>query len=130
MARAKAWRALPCARPCPPVVDSCLELAKVVESWLAPAVMGAKTVLCLPAQSTGTWLAAAALPPDHSLLVNAECNVKLEAKLEALKLPQRIRKSRSEYCTHAPKVTNNWPRVKSLCSQALAFEQAVQAVVL
>ena len=124
-----AWAVLPCHMPCPPVADTCIRLQAVLQSWLNPARAGAKTVLCLPAQSSGTWLAAATLPAGHALLVGAECNLAVESRLEQLPLAQRIRKKAREYRAHAGQVTVNWASVKALCSQAVAFEQAVQAAL-
>lgn len=126
---AKSWGVLPCHMPCPPVVDTCVRLEAVLHSWLRPAQAGAKTVLCLPAQSSGTWLAAATLPSDHALLAGSECNLTVESRLEQLPLAQRIHKKAREYRAHAGQVTANWADVKALCSQAEAFEQAVQAAL-
>lgn len=126
---AKAWAALPCHLPCPPVANTCTQLQAVLSSWLSPAYAGAKTVLCLPAQSSGTWLAAATLPSNHPLLASAECNVALESRLAQLPLAQRIRKTVREYNVWAIQVTANWADVKARCSQAAAFEQAVQAAL-
>lgn len=128
-AMAKGWSDLPCHMPCPPVQDTCDRLESLLHSWLNPAQAGAKTVLCLPAQSSGTWLAAAILPAGHALLAGAECNVAVEARLAQLPRAQRIRKAVREYRTHAGQITANWAGVKAVCSQAAAFEQAVQAVL-
>lgn len=129
MATEKAWGRLPCAAPCPPASDTCANLSAVLASWLAPAVAGAKAVLCLPAQSTGTWLAAAALPVGHALLDGAECDSTLESRLPLLPLEHRIRKTAREYRAHAGRVTANWAHVKALCGQAATFELAVQAAL-
>lgn len=126
---AKGWAALPCHLPCPPVSDTCARLEALLHSWLNPAQAGAKTVVCLPAQSSGTWLAAATLPAGDALLAGAECNVAVEARLALLPKAQRIRKVVREYRTHAGKITANWAGVKAVCSQAAAFEQAVQAAL-
>ena len=125
----KEWAALPCDMPCPPVADTCARLEVVLSSWLNPTRAGAKTVLCLPAQSSGTWLAAATLSADHALLVGAECNVAVESRLALLPMAQRIRKAVREYRTHAGQVTVHWGRVKAHCSQAAAFEQAVKVAL-
>ncbi len=126
---ANGWAALPCHLPCPPVADTCDRLEVVLSSWLNPAKRGAKTVLCLPAQSSGTWLAAARLPVGHELLTGAECNVTVESRLARLPLALRVRKVVREYRANAEHVTANWAHVKALCSQAVAFEQAVQAIL-
>ncbi len=127
-AEENCWEDLPCNRPCPPISATVKSLAKVVESWLDPVELGDRALLCLPAQSSGTWLAAAVLSADHLLLANAECNPRVESGLGQLPRPQRIKKTLLEYRSHAPKITEKWAQVKRICSQAEAFEQAVLAV--
>ncbi|CEG51392.1 hypothetical protein ACIGHJ_07250 [Stutzerimonas kunmingensis] len=129
MAQEKNWHVLPCAQPCPPVIDSVVPLKAALDSWLRPASRGTKTVLCLPAQASGTWLAAASLPNGHALLTGAECNINVESRLSGLPMDLRIRKKVREYREHAPNVTRNWPVVKAVCSQALDFESAVLAAI-
>lgn len=129
MAGRKGWGTLPCAQPCPPICNSVIPLAATLDTWLCPASRGYKTVLCLPAQASGTWLAAASLPPRHALLVGAECNIQVESSLPRLPLNQRIRKKVREYRKHANNVTDNWPTVKAICSQAVDFESAVLAAI-
>ena len=124
------WHKLPCALPCPPVADTCSELGLVLASWLGQAKPGSKTVWCIPAQSTGAWLAAAILPGDHRMLVNAECNSDLELQLENLPKQQRIRKTPSNYRQHSSLITDHWSKLTQLFSQAKAFEEAVTAIGL
>jgi hypothetical protein len=125
LAQECSWECLPCAEPCPPVEGSCNALRNVLESWLAPSKPGAGTVLCLPAQSSGTWLASAVLPTDHRLLDRAECNLQVESGLEQLPKNQRIKKKKREYQLKAPLITSNWHAIKSVCSQASVFESEV-----
>jgi hypothetical protein len=129
MAVQKNWGALPCAQPCPSITNSVTPLTATLDSWLRPASRGNKTVLCLPAQASGTWLAAASLPAGHALLVGAECNINVESNLARLPLNQRIHKKVREYRQHANKVTSNWPAIKAICSQAVDFESAVLAAI-
>lgn len=129
MALAHGWAALPCAQPCPPASASVQPLTDALMSWLQPAQMGAKTVLCLPAQSIGAWLAAATLPAGHALLSVAECNVQLESRLKNLPLGQRIKKTSRDYRAAAGKVSANWAAIRAHCGQARAFEQAVLAAL-
>jgi hypothetical protein len=82
-------------------------------------------VLCLPAQSSGTWLAAALLDAAHPLLTNAESDITVESRLAQLPKSQRVKKSRREYMQHAAELTNKWADVKNMCSQAGQFETAV-----
>ena len=130
-ALAKGWEALPCHRPCPPATDTCTQLGQTLRSWLAPAAPAPTTVLCLPAQSTGAWLAAAVLPPTHELLTGLECNLKAESRLGSTAIPktQRIKKQRLAYRQHAPSVSQHWEQVKRCCQQAARFEQDVLCAV-
>jgi hypothetical protein len=126
----KNWPVLPCNQRCPPVATTCAALAAVVSGWLGGTQSGSKTVLCLPAQSTGAWLVAALLPNHHGLCQGLECHPAAEAGLANLPKAQRVRaKSAHEYRRHAPAVDSHWPKVKALCSQADLFEQAVRAVL-
>ncbi|MFC4160554.1 hypothetical protein [Chitinimonas lacunae] len=129
MASDKGWATLPCVQPCPPVTNSCTQLTTVLNSWLSPAQTGNKTVLCLPAQASGTWLAAATLPEGHSLLAGIECNISVEARLSQLSKNLRIKKTVREYRAFAPRITENWSSVTALCSQAQAFEQAMLGAI-
>jgi hypothetical protein len=100
-------------------------LQEVLADWLRHAVLDNKTVLCLPAQSSGVWLAAAVLPSEHPLLNDIECNPAVEASLPRLPKKQRIRKTTSAYRQHKAEFTAQWETVKELCSQARQFEQAL-----
>ncbi len=129
LAQQNNWGTLPCSQPCPPVADTVAALMSVIQSWLGGATPGDRTLLCLPAQSSGTWLAAAVLSPGHPLLAKGECDVNLENRLATLPKKQRIKKTKRDYQAHAPSITQNWTQVKGLCSQAAKFEQTVLTVV-
>ena len=116
------WESLPCAQTCPPVSSTCQALQTTLDSWLGQATFGPQSVVCLPAQSTGTWLAAAILPSGHPLLANAECNPGVENALPKLPQKNRVKKTQREYQMQAHHVTKNWGQVKTLCSQAQIFE--------
>ena len=64
------WGALPIHYRCPPASTDADALASVLQTWLTPATIPPKgrTVLCLPAQSSGTWLAVATLSDEHAQL--------------------------------------------------------------
>jgi hypothetical protein len=129
LAQQNKWGTLPCSQPCPPVADTVDALMMAIQSWLGGATPGDRTVFCLPAQSSGTWLAAAVLAPGHPLLAKGECDVNLENRLATLPKGQRIKKNKREYQVHAPSITQHWTQVKGLCTQAANFEQTVLTVV-
>ena len=69
------WEVLPCDKPpCPPPTASCAQLADCVRSWLAGRALSGKLVLCIPAQSSGTWFAHAVMPIGNSVLNGGECD--------------------------------------------------------
>lgn len=129
LAQVNHWEMLPCSQPCPPIIDTVDALLNVIKSWLGPVNPGDRTLFCLPAQSSGTWLAAAVLSSNNSLLVDAECNTRLEKQLAQLPKKQRIKKSKRMYQVKAPKITENWEQVKRVCSQAADFEQVISKAV-
>lgn len=127
---AKNWPALPCNQPCPPVANTCAALQARILAWLGNAQPGNKTVLCLPAQSTGAWLVPALLPANHALCIGLECNPAAEAGLAFLPKALRVkRKSAPEYRRHVAAIDSNWAAVTALCSRAGVFEQDVVAVL-
>ncbi len=124
-AKENSWGILPCVMPCPPVADTVNALVPVIQSWLGQVKPGDRTILCLPAQSSGTWLAVAVLPPNHQFLVGGECDLNLEEKLKRLPKAERINKTVREYRSHASTLTEQWEQVKQVCTQAQAFEDRV-----
>lgn len=124
-----AWPALPCARPCPPVEDTLIPLEQALRRWLLPATPGPRTVLCIPAQSTGTWLAAAVLDRAHRWLIGAECQLNLEDRLSQLPKQDRIRKSVRDYRRVEQLLTANWATVTATCTTAARFHAAVKSAL-
>ena len=123
------WGSLPCIQPCPPVSDTVDFLVEVIKSWLGQVTPGDRTLFCLPAQSSGTWLAAAVLDSSHPLLTNAECDLKLESRLQQLPKALRIKKTKRDYDKYAPHITQKWLQVKQICTQAEDFEHLVLATI-
>lgn len=129
MVAEKGWPDLPCNQPCPPVGPTFTALETVLSGWLSPATLGHKTVVCLPAQSTGAWLAAAMLPSTHALLNSVECNLALEDSLGYLPKQLKVKKSVPGYRAKADAIRQHWNQVKALCGQAAQFENAVHAAL-
>ena len=123
------WGSLPCKQLCPPVSDTVDLLGEVIKSWLGQVTPGDRTLFCLPAQSSDTWLAAAVLHSSHPLLANAECELNLESRLKQLPKAQRIKKTKTDYQKHAAHITQKWLQVKQICTQAEDFERLVLATI-
>jgi len=117
---------LPCAQKCPPPSDGVKALEAVLLAWLGIKEVGLKSLFCIPSMATEAWLCAAILPTRHSLFNGLECNHLLGARLAQLPKAQRMRKSVPEYQSVAAKVSAHWAQVKSLCTQAAAFEQKIK----
>lgn len=128
-AQARGWGTLPCHHACSSVADTCAALELVLLSWLGAATSDDKTVRCIPAQSTGTWLASAVLDGVHPLLQDAEYNPELENQLARLPKAQCIKKTVADYRRFSPVVTAQWAKVKAVCSQAERFEQCAKDIV-
>jgi hypothetical protein len=124
------WQPLPTACICPPIDHCVTDLQRVLSSWLHPAVLGAKSVLCLPAQSSGTWLAAAVLDDQHHLIAEPlECNA-VEDQLPRLRRKQRIKKNKRDYQAQAHLITEHWQRITTKCRQAQQFQADVLAAII
>ena len=126
------WDTLPIHYRCPPASTGADALASVLQTWLTPATIPPKgrTVLCLPAQSSGTWLAVATLPDSHPELSRLECNTQLETWLSELApKAHKIKKTQREYRKHAPAIQARWTYVTQRCAQAERFERDVRQVL-
>lgn len=125
-ATAHGWMHLPCVTNCPPANVSVDALFSVLLSWLSPATPGAKTVVCIPAMNTGAWQAAAKLPSNHQLLLDLECNNRIEVRLQNLAADLRVdKRKRESRLKAAAAVAQHWTTVTTLCSRADAFEKAI-----
>ena len=129
IAQENNWQDLPCAQQCPPISHTVDLLVKAIKSWLGQSTAGNRTVFCLPAQSSGTWLAATLLSSAPLFLIDCECNLSLESELGQLRLKERIKKTTREYRLHAPRITKQWEQIKQVCTQAEHFEQLVLAAL-
>lgn len=125
---AQGLSSLPCARPCPPPTATVVALEAVLLSWLGITATGPKSLFCIPSKASEAWLAAAALPDAHQLLVDLECHPALETALLQLPRTLKIRKSEREYRSHAQSIRTRWAQVKHHCTQAAVFEQGVQTL--
>lgn len=116
------WNPLPCNEHCPPPTASCARVADCTQSWLAGRRIGGKLVLCLPAQSSGTWFAHAVMPPGDGVLLGGECDPRVEGRLATLPMDRRIKKNSKEYRDLIPQVADRWADIKAACTQASQFE--------
>lgn len=112
--------------PKPEPDQAAMHMQNVLKSWLKIQSFDGKTVLCVPAQSSDTWLAAAVLPSTDADIESIDA----VAKLENLPIKQRINKKQKEYEKYASTLTEEWSRVKSICQQAQYFETCFKNAVL
>lgn len=127
-AATRGWLPLPCPTACASAPVALEALFSVLLSWLSPATPGARTVVCIPAMSTGAWQAAAKLQAGHPLLQDLESRHDIETQLQQLPLALRVNKrNRESRLKAAAAVTQRWPSVTAQCSRAHAFDQAIRA---
>lgn len=119
---------LPCSMPCPPPADTVQHMRDILLAWLGIDHLGGKTIFCIPSKAIEAWLAVALLPDNHVLLPEIECRMDLEKSLSQLPKTLRVRKRTVVYRRHASTVTNQWPRIHELCSQAVVFYENIAAV--
>ncbi len=129
LAAQRGWPLLPDPKQCPPPSESADVMRACLRAWTGMAVLGPKTVLCVPSKSVDAWLAAAVLEPGHSLLTGLECNPRLDARLQALPKPQRMRKTEREYRVRERTITARWADVRQCCTLAEQFSNEVDAIL-
>lgn len=123
----RAWPTLPNVIPCPPPTGSADAMRACLLAWVAMQAPGPKTVLCVPSKAVEAWLAAATVDAGHALLNGLECNLNVESQLKVLPVAQRIRKSSRDYRARERDITEAWPVVRQLCTQAERFSAEVVA---
>lgn len=131
---------LPCAKPCPPVSDTINELQNVVMGWLdLPCIqhMPQNWILCLPAPSSEAWLVIGYYPhnPDN-IFANIECNLRLQDWLAQRPISEGKRfvtadhkKRTIRYIEVAGKITESWPLIRQLCTQAQKFHHDIEQLL-
>lgn len=126
----RGWPILPNGLPCPPATRSVEAVRGCLLSWAGIQAPGPKTVLCVPSKAVEAWLTAAILDNDQALLNGLECNLNVEARLAALPMRQRIRKSAREYQARAATIRAAWAVVRQRCTHAEQFSVDVAAVAV
>lgn len=141
LAASIGWPRLPHPTDCPPPQNAANYMETCLLSWLGLASRGPRTVHCIPSKAVESWLSVAVLPTGDPLLTSVECRFDLAEKLAILPkkilsnggLPKKRRikkKNKVDYQANAPQLQHQWGRVRSVCSQAAAFEAQVLAVPL
>lgn len=122
---------LDCRHPCPPASDTADAVRSHVLRWGGEKELPDGVVLCVPAQSTETWVIAALDPGSLFVAGDVECK-DAEAYLCGRKGPKLVarksgkghkgyRKHTGRFAEAAKIVRDNWPRVRATCSQASRF---------
>lgn len=88
------------------------------------------SVLCVPSKAIDAWFAAAVLHNGHALLNGLECNLSLAARLAALPMGERVKKTTRDYRAREKQIATAWAVVREQCLQAERFSTEVEAVPL
>lgn len=121
------WPTLPNVLPCPPPTGAADAMRACLLAWAGLEAPGPRTVLCVPSRAVDAWLAAAVFGANHALLNGLECNLNLQAQLEAQPKADRIKKTTRDYRTRERAITDAWPTVRQRCTQAERFSSEVLA---
>ncbi len=126
----RGWPTLPNVIPCPPPDGSSDAMRTCILAWTGMREPGPKTVLCVPSKAVEAWLTAATFDEGHALQNGLECNLNLAARLNALPVAQRIKKTSRDYRAREQTVTAAWSLVRQRCTQAERFSTEVAAVAV
>jgi hypothetical protein len=129
LARQRGWPQLPNVIRCPPPSGSAEAMRTCLLAWAGLREPGPRTVLCVPSKAVEAWLTAATVDEDHPLLDGLECNFAVEARLKALPIAQRIKKTSRDYRARERTLTENWPAVRQRCTQAERFSTELAAAL-
>lgn len=129
LARQRGWPSLPNVIQCPPPSGSAEALRKCLLAWAEMREPGPRTVLCVPSKAVEAWLTAATVDKGHPLLNGLECNLAVEARLKALPVAQRIKKTSRDYRARERTLTEKWPVVRQRCTQAERFSAELAAAL-
>jgi len=123
---------LPYISPCPPSFNSIEYLRDVLLSWMGESITPPKTVFCIPAYNTETWVAAL-LYPDALFLQkdDRECN---DAGLHCLlqkglikKKSGQYKKTRRKYELYSTQMSFQWKEVTGIFPGAQRFDKEMHS---
>lgn len=121
---------LPNVIQCPPPSGSADVMRTCLLSWAGMHQPGPKTVFCVPSKAVEAWLTAATFDNGHALQDGLECNPNVEARLRALPVAQRIKKTPRDYRARERTIVEEWSVVRQRCTQAERFSTEIAAVAV
>lgn len=129
---------LGCRHPCPPASDTTDAVRLRVLEWGGEEAVPDRVVLCVPAQSTETWVIAAIDPDSPFNDGDNECK-DAEAHLCGRMGPNLVRrrsggrkgyqKAPDAFRAMAPTIRSAWALVETACSEAARFSDELRAAV-
>jgi hypothetical protein len=122
---------LPCVQSCPPASNTIELLEQVILGWLNLKQQHSHPFLmCIPSKCTEAWVAIALYGQgDKNLLIDIECNSKIENYLAQKPAKERLIRNRSgkmkkitqKYSEKSGQITNQWDYTTQKCNQADIF---------
>ncbi len=126
---------LPCVQPCPPASNTIEALEQVVLGWLnLKEQLAHPFVMCTPSKCTEAWVAIALYGQgDKNLLIDIECNSKIENYLAQKPARERLIRNRGgkmkkitqKYSEKSGQITTQWDYTTQKCNQADIFTKRV-----
>jgi hypothetical protein len=117
---------LPCAGQCPPASVTTNALRAVLLNWIGQVAVPPKILLCTPSMNTEAWVLCALYPGDPVVKGGTlECLGQPENRLQAKPMRGRLvtrgKKLLEAYKARANEITEAWPRVRHICTEAERF---------
>lgn len=131
---------LPCAKPCPPAIDSVEALKQVVLGWLGlNAGLPRPFVFCIPSKCTECWVFVALYgQTGDETFTDIECDPDVARYLSQKPARERLvrirdtkmKKMPNRYGEQSCKITSRWEYVIDNCHQAHVFDMDVADVLM
>lgn len=137
-----------CSHPCPPPGATTDALRKTLSSWLGVSQWPENVVTCIPSKSTEAWVLAALHPNDRFVKRQAkkqqedqalpadflECRAEpallligKPTRLVRRKKGRDVKKIKARYQAVSSRLSEAWPSVEVLCTEAKRFRTDLQA---
>jgi len=125
---------LPCSQPCPPPTASTDPLRSVLLRWIGSATVPQGVVLCTPSRNTETWVLCALYPRDAIVQSGSvECFESPQNRLQSKPMSGRVITRRKKrvvaYRARAKDISESWPDVRILCTEAERFSADFESAV-
>ncbi len=117
---------LPCLEACPPASATTERLRTVMMRWIGAVALPGSIVLCTPSKNTEAWVLCALYLADKVVRSGSvECferpQRQLQSKGKVGRLVSGGKKHVNVYSSRSSEISEAWPGVRALCTEAERF---------